>query len=271
MNYHFSHVFLRPVNLVLHSIIPVLQIVAKSSVFVCLFVLLASVVGPAQDILDLQLQPSNVQGFSTSSPNFTNISGTAQCPAVGTPSFSYNFNIKFEPVNDEIAFQGTNGHTDLGVADITHERVTSTSTYGGNKIIVRQDFTRIKENANGIDNQTGIRHYIGLFSQESQQAKGKKPVVTATTEGITTLQEPLSFSSGPLAGVANRVAVTSFIGSQPSWLEPFSVSDARTCSFLADGVVRPVDPQYNSTCVADGATTYTYNGVSFTGNIVSCP
>jgi len=244
-----------------------------SRAFVCfVIVLFASAAGSAQDVIDLQLHPSNVQGYSTSTLNFGNNSGTAQCPAVGTPSFIYNFTIKFEPVNDEIAFQGTSGHTDLGVADITHERVTATSTYGGNKIIVRQDFTRIKQNANGIDDQTGVRNYIGLFAQESQQPKGKKPVVTATSEGIITLQEPLLFSSGPLAnGIASRVAVTSFIGSQPAWLEPFSVSDARTCSFLKDGVVRPVDPMYNSTCVADGGTTYTYNGVSFTGNIVSCP
>jgi len=269
MNHHFSNVLLRPVSLVFHRIVPALQIVPKSIVFACLFVLLASAMGPAQDVLDLQLHPSNIQSFSTASPNFASGSGTAPCPGVGTPSFIYNFTTKVEPVNDEIAFQGTTAATNVGV--ITHLRVTNTVTYGGNKIINRQDWTRIKENPNGIDNTTGIRHYIGLFSQESQQPKGKKPVVTATTEGIITLQEPLFFSSGPLANVANRVAVTSFIGSQPAWLEPFAVSDARTCSFLATGVVHAVDPQYNGSCVADGDTPYHYNGVDFTGNIVSCP
>jgi len=256
MNRYFATVFLR---------VPPL---------VALF-LLTSAIGHAQDVLDLQLFPNYVEGYSFFSPIFSNTSSTSQCPAVGTASFTYNANTKVDPVNDDIAFQGTNGPTNLGVADITHLRVTTTLTYAGtgNKVIQRQDWTRIKENPNGIDNQTGIRHYIGLFEQESQQPKGKKPVVTATTEGIMTLQEPLSF--GPenpnLSGLATRVAAVNFIGSQPAWLEPFVVSDTRICNFLATGVVQPVDPKYNSTCVADGTTTYTYNGVTFTGNIVSCP
>ena len=130
--------------------------------------------------------------------------------------------------------------------------ITETNPGTGNKIIQRQDWTRIKENPNGIDNTTGIRHYIGLFEEESQQTKGKKPVVTATTEGVMTVQEPLNFDSGPLAGLATRVQAIKFIGAQPAWLEPFSVNDQRICAFLADGVVRPVDTKYNSLCVADG-------------------
>jgi hypothetical protein len=238
-------------------------------IFAC-FVVLTSTVGHAQDVLDFQLFPFNVEGFSTSLlPNPLSVS-TAQCPAVGPPSFTYDVVSTVDPVNDDIAFQGVLGQR---VADIAHLRVTFTLTYAatGNKVIARQDWTRIKENPNGIDNVTGIRNYIGLYEQESQQPTGKEPVVTATTEGVMTLQEPLSIKTGPLAGRANRVAATSFIGPQPAWLEPFVVNDTRICSFLATGVVEPVDPKYNSTCVADGTTTYVYNHVRFTGNIVSCP
>jgi len=235
--------------------------------------LLTSAVGHAQDVLDLQLSPQNVVRYSYSSPNFLNTSGKAQCPAVGPKSFTYTVKLKVDPVNDDITFQGaTKGQQ---VTDITHFRATTTLTYAGtgNKVIQRQDWTRIKENPNGIDNTTGIRHYIGLFEEESQQPNGQTPVVTATTEGVMTLQEPLSFSAeNPnLSGLATRVAAVNFIGSQPAWLEPFVVNDTRICNFLATGVVQPVDPKYNSLCVADGTTTYTYNGVTFTGNIVSCP
>jgi len=254
MNRYFATVFLR---------VPPL---------VALF-LLTSAIGHAQDVLDLQLFPNYVEGYSFFSPIFSNTSSTSQCPAVGTASFTYNVKFKVDPVNDDISFQGTNGATSLGVTKITHLRATTTLTYAGtgNKVIQRQDWTRIMENPNGIDNTTGIRHYIGLFEEESQQPKGTKPVVTATTEGVMTLQEPLFFESGPIAGVATRVQVINFIGPQPAWLEPFVVNDTRICNFLATGVVQPVDPKYNSTCVADGTTTYTYNGVTFTGNIVSCP
>jgi hypothetical protein len=244
--------------------------------FACsVIVILASAVGQAQDTLNLQLDPSNVDGWTYRQAGFTNGSGTGQCPGIGTASFSYSYNTKVDPVNDEIYFKGTTvgyGSNNLGVTDITHFRGTTTITAGtGNKVIQRQDWTRIKENPNGIDDTTGIRHYVGLFLEESQQPKGKKPVVTATTEGIMTLQEPLFFNTGPLASVATRVAVAKFIGQHPAWLEPFSVNDARICSFLATGVVQPVNPIYNTVCTVDGNTQYNYNGVQFDGNIVSCP
>ena len=159
--------------------------------------------------------------------------------------------------------------------DITHLRVTTTLSYSvtGNKIIQRQDWTRIKENDNGIDNQTGIRHYIGLFLEETQVPSGQVAgVVTGETQGVMTLREPLFFSTGPLVGVANRVDVVQFIGPQASWLEPFQVSDARQCSFLADttGTPHSVDPIYNDNCIVNGNQTITYNDISFTGNIVNC-
>ena len=79
-----------------------------SAAFACfVVVLLVSTVGHAQDVLNLQLSPQNVDGYSFFTPIFTNFSGTAQCPAVGTPSFTYNFNFKVDPVNDDISFQGT--------------------------------------------------------------------------------------------------------------------------------------------------------------------
>jgi hypothetical protein len=99
--------------------------------------------------------------------------------------------------------------------------------------------------------------------EESQQPKGKKAVVTATTEGIMTLDELLFFDSGAIAFVATRVAVAKFIEQHPAWLEPFAVNDLRICSFLATGVVQPVNPIYNTVCTVDGNTQYNYNGVQF--------
>jgi hypothetical protein len=172
------------------------------------------------------------------------------------------------PVNDVTQYYDKT-HL-VPVLDITQLRVTSTSTYNGNTLIQRQDWTRIKENDNGIDNQTGIRHYIGNFLEETQIPSGGAAVVTAESQGVMTLREPLGFSTGPLAGVATRVDVVQFLGPQASWLEPYQVNDARVCAFLNDGTVRPFNPFYNDHCVVNSANSYTYNGQTFTGNIVNC-
>jgi hypothetical protein len=242
------------------------------TVFVSLLaVLLTSATGYTQSIpLNLQVNPQNVKRYSISTLPSSSFSGTAQCPAVGVPAFFYDFTINIEPINDAITYiDGKN----RAVMEIAHLRVTSTSTYAatGNQFIQRQDWTRIKENPNGIDDTTGIRHYIGLFSEETQQPTAKKAVVTGTTEGVMTLREPLSFLTGPLANTAaSRVDVIQFLSPQPAWLEPFQVNDARSCAFLNDGKIRPVDSFYNNNCVVNGNQVINYNGVQFTGNIVGC-
>jgi len=250
----------------------------RAALLLCvLVVLLSAALGhaqttptPSQPLLDLQLYPQNVlTDFASKLPDVST-AGTAQCPGVGTPQFTYAVTTTTVPVNDVMSFRGTNG---MVVMEIAHFRVTTTLSYAvtGNKVIQRQDWTRIKENPNGIDNVTGIRHYIGLFQQETQQAAGAaRGVVTGTTEGVMTVHEPVSLT-GPLAGIATRVDAQQLIGTQPAWLEPFIAQDERICTFLATGLVTPVNPRYNTVCTVDDSTIYTYNGVAFTGNIVGCP
>ena len=221
----------------------------------------------------LKLKASKLKSVTISTGPSVIFTGTAQCPGLGNSQFTYDFSQESVPVNDTTQyFDGVHA---APVLDITHLRFTTTLSYSvtGNKIIQRQDWTRIKENDNGIDNQTGIRHYIGNFLEEIQVPNGQVAgVVTGETQGVMTLREPLSFSTGPLAGVATRVNVVQFIGPQASWLEPFQVSDARLCNFLADpnGTPQSVDPIYNDHCVVNGNQTIMYNGVTFTGNIVNC-
>lgn len=218
--------------------------------------------------LELDLKASKLKAVQVSqSPPF-NGSFPATCPAIGPPAFTYNVDLEDVPVNDDTQY--FDKIHPVPVLEITHHRVTLTSTYNGNKLIQRQDWTRIKENDNGIDDLTGVRHYIGNFLEETQIPNGGSPVVTAESQGVMTVREALGFSTGPLAGVANRVDVVQFIGPQASWLEPFEVNDARACAFLSDGMVRPVNVFYDDQCHANGNQTITYNGVSFTGNIVGC-
>jgi len=216
----------------------------------------------------IELKASKLKAVTVSQIPATPITGTTQCPGIGTPAFTVNYTIEYFPINDDTQYFDT-VHT-APVLDITHERDTVTETYNGNTLVIRQDWTRIKENDNGIDDMTGIRHYIGNFLEETQTPNGGSPTVTAESQGVMTLREPLGFSTGPLAGVANRVDVVQFIGPQAGWLEPFQVTDARQCQFLASGTVQPINSFYTDHCVVNGKQTITYNGVSFTGNIVGC-
>src|SRR5262249_49413230 len=153
-------------------------------------------------------------------PSVVTIAG--QCPGVGPQAFPITITQQDVPVNDDTQyFDGTHASP---VLEITHHRVTTTEAANGNQVTSRQDWTRIKENDNGIDNQTGIRHYIGNFLEETQTPSGGAPVVTAESQGVMTLREPLGFSTGPLAAVATRVDVVQFIGPQASWLEPYQVN-----------------------------------------------
>jgi len=219
-------------------------------------------------LLSLKLKASKLKVVHLAQDPPLSLTGTGSCPGIGPATFPYNFSIQSVPVGDTSDFY--DGTHSSPVLEITHLRVNTTESYNGNTVTQRQDWTRIKENDNGIDNVTGIRHYIGNFAQETQTPNGGSASITAESQGVMTLREPLGFSTGPLAGVANRVNVVQFIGPQASWLEPFEVSDARMCEFLSAGVPQTVDPSYNDHCVVNSSNTITYNGVSFNGNIVGC-
>ena len=140
--------------------------------------------------------------------------------------------------------------------------------------MLRQDWTRIEENDNGIDNQTGIRHYIGNFAEENQKYSSGNLVVTAETQGEITVLEPLGISTGQLGGLATRVNAVQFIGPQANWFEPFQVVDARQCSYLINTnttpTTFPVNAMYKDHCAVNSSQSITYNGVTFNGNIVGC-
>jgi len=219
-------------------------------------------------LLSLKLKTSKLKVVHLAQDPPMSVTGTGSCPGIGPATFSYDFSTQSVPAGDTSDFY--DGTHSSPVLEITHLRVNTTASANGNTVTQRQDWTRIKENDNGLDNVTGIRHYIGNFLEETQTPSGGNPVITAESQGVMTLREPLFISTGSLAGFANRVQVVQFIGSQASWLEPFEVNDARTCDFLSTGVPQTVDPLYNDHCVVNSSNAITYNGVSFKGNIVGC-
>lgn len=209
-------------------------------------------------IFDLKLKPENVASYTVSYRPDLTVTGSSQCPSIGTPVATLDVvNTDFPP-NDVVSFTGTNGQT---ILDITQDRATFTSTnhdFPGRVITNRQNWLRVRDNPNGIDGVTGIRHYLGTFSEENQRDASGHDVVTGNTKGVISLQEPLTITSGPLAGLANQTSVLQFIGPQAAWLEPFSVSDARSCGYIETGVVAPVQAKYENTCTVSE-------------NIVRCP
>ena len=212
---------------------------------------------------------------------------TSQCPGVGTAAFATNVGLYIYPVNDTTQY--FDGVHKAPVLEISHLRVTSyesdqslpsdlsdIANFNGitRLLVLRQDWTRIKENDNGIDNLKGVRHYIGTFAEETQRDSSGNLVVTGESQGEITVLEPLGISTGPLAGLATRVNAVQFIGPQAAWFEPFQVSDARQCTYLnptnTTPTTFPVNALYNDHCAVNSSQSITYNGVTFNGNIVGC-
>lgn len=244
--------------------------------------------------LNLDLKPANIASFSVSLmvPVTGGITGNVPCPGLGEPvkfaPFTSLSSFNFVGTNDLINFYNANN---VNILQISHARInshTSALDSGGNvipgrDILTRQDFTRIKDNPNGIDNTTGIRHYLGLYVEENQQSgvdSMGNPVYTVTSQsqGVMTLYEPLSFPSdangistglfpdgSPVPQPYVDLGFTplrsiNYIGPQPAWLEPAKIFDARTCGYLASGKVAAVDSKWNFTCA-----------ITPKDNIYSCP
>lgn len=228
------------------------------------------------EALDLKLHPDQIAAFSISYtvPVTGGLQGQSTCPSFPTASNPLQFyvlnNFNFVGTNDIIHFYNSSG---TEILNISHARIdnhvfklTKQLKKGGVVVpgidlYTRQDWTRIKDNLNGIDDKTGLRHYIGNFAEESQLVGGS-PVITAESKGVMTLLEPLVFAKSENNGYATlgvtKVNAVNYIGPQAGWLEPFSVQDARTCSYLNTGTAQPVAQIYNFTCnVGD--------------NIVGCP
>lgn len=206
--------------------------------------------------VEIKKGPEKPAVFSVSIFPDLSFTGTSQCPSIGSPDFTYDIATTFIDPNDDITFYDRDNKP---VLEITHNRVLNTAEHSGNKVIERQDWTRIKENRNGIDDTTGIRHYLGNYTVETMVPNGTLDAdgtETARGHGIMTLREPLFLSpSDPEYFYATRVDAVQYIGPQSAWLEPFSQFDARQCAFLNDGVPRAA------------ATT----GCVVTENVVGCP
>lgn len=285
----------------------VIKLIVGAAASVMMLLPLVSNAAPADPILELNLHPANVQGFDVLLRPSVTFTGTTQCPGVGNASFGTFVASPSIGINDEISFTGTNGLPVLDIAHVRSDNFTSdtslppgassgnyviapqagadqttpgplvTANFPSNKRLLyfRQDWTRIKVNPNGIDNATGIRHYIGNFGIEYQRNAKGDLVVTSRDEGVITVGEPTQVQDGPLAGFVTRTDAKAFIGPHSSWLEPFKVSDIRTCNYLSPQNKRvatfPIAPANETSCVVDSGTTYHYNGVTFQGNIVGCP
>jgi len=254
---------------------------------VVMFAAVASAQDTTGSLFKLILKASKLKAVTISQGLAGQFTFSGQCPGVGTASFSTSQGQYFEPVNDTTQY--FDGVHQAPVLEISHLRVTNyesdeqlpsdlsnIANFNGitRLIVQRQDWTRIKENDNGIDNQTGVRHYIGNFAEESQKDSSGNLVVTAESQGEITVLEPLNISTGPLAGVATRVNAVQFIGRQAAWFEPFQVADVRQCNYLnptnTTPTTFPVNPLYNDHCAVNGKQSITYNGVTFNGNIVGC-